>query len=1405
MSSSFLRSHLPCLLAAFVAAALPAAVLPAAHAQSLPEAPNAAPAAGPFSADPWSAPHFSIDPKILYQAASAVPAPDGANVTELCENESDRFDDAGRLVHVGHVVYKVLTQKGAEGWDALAIGWEPWHEARPVIRARVIAPDFTVHTLDPNTVTEAPARGGDYKIYSDGKRLRAPLPAIAPGVVVEEEFTTTETEPLFAAGRVGRVVLGQEDVPVAHSHVVFDFPAALPLRTNLLLLPGIKPVRSESGGRVTLTFDVGALDGIEVRDSYLPPDDVLFPMIEFSTGASWQSIATEYGKIVDGRASSPAVEAVVAPLIAGKKSAAEKEAVLLDFLDREVRYTGIEFGEAAIVPHDPAETLAKKYGDCKDKATLLVAMLRAAGIPAYVALLNPELRIDVPADLPGMGMFNHAIVYVPGKNPLWIDATDRYAQLGQLPIGDQGRLALIASDATTALQKTPEASSRENGLVETREFILADNGPANVVEIEQPKGIFESGYRGYFADKPDKDTRDGMRNYVKSEYVSDDLTKVDRTDPADLSRPFQLTVACEKAKRGYTGLENAQVGIRVDSLFQLLPDELKRKDDSEEQKKAEGQDRPKKPRTEDWWLNTAFTTEWNYRIVPPAGYVPKGLPQDAKIALGPALLTEQFSTGQSGTVLVHLTFDSVKRRYTVAEATELRNKVADLINGPAILLNFEPEGAALLHDGKVKEALASYRALIAAHPNSAVHHLQLANVLLQAGMGGAAREEARTAVKLDPSSALAEKTLAEILKHDLVGREMRAGSDLTGAADAYRAAIKLDPDDHSTQGDLAILLEYDSVGRRYSGHAHIKEAIAEYQKLGQDKLADLGITNNLAYALFYGGDYAGAYKAAQALYPEPKALLAASMAMMQGSKAGLAEANKRASGEDDYKDTAMTAGKMLMRIRQYPESADFLEAGASGDNTAWAIGLARILRPAKRHEDIQFANTPSDAARRYWLVTHDPDLTEAKLEAVLSRNARTVLKEQDPDDLKRILERGKTWNSSLARDDGSLDVEIDIDMQEAAAEAKGEGSDATGYWEKLGISGMSNPAIYVVKEDGVYKVLDTSERPDAIALEILDRIGAGDLNGAKVLLDWLREDVHIEGGDDPLGGPVFPRFWTKGEAPDARKMKLAAASILIGSKPTVAEGVPILEEALKNAAGDRERTNIQLALALGYLIQDNYARLLEVSSALLKDEPESKMAFTSNALALMGLGRNGEALALADARLKLLENDSDALQMKIEIEANGGDFAAARALSRKLADLGKEDAMLLNDDAWYALFTGKVEQADIAEAIRATQLQKDTPSILHTLASLYAEAGNTKDAREVLLRAMDDWNLDEPNEEIWYVLGRIAEQYGERDIAIADYRRLTKPKNAIALPTSTWQLAQIRLKVLGADTTTTPK
>ena len=1360
---------------------------PASHAQQPIEA--------------WKSPHFSVPARDLFDAATAVAAPEGTNISILEDDDSFTFDAAGRLTHTGYVVYKVLTQKGAEGWDSISVGWEPWHQLRPEIRVRVITPDFAEHALDPKNINETPAHDGDYKIYSDGKRLHAPFPAIAQGVVVEEEYTEHETEPLFAAGHTGWTTFGRERIPVAHSRVEFDAPASLPLRTSTLLLDS-KPQRMEADGQVKLIWDLGRLDGIESRDGFLPPEATRFPQINYSTGTSWQNLATEYSKIVDQRAEASAVKSVVDELIAGKTTTADKEAALVDYLDREVRYTGIEFGGAAILPHDPAETLSKKYGDCKDKATLLVTMLRAAGIPAYVALLNAGSRMDVPVDLPGMGLFDHAIVYVPGtpaakgqlaNADLWIDATDQYARLGQLPIADQGRMALIARPESTALTRTSEFSSKDNTLVEYRTITLSENGPATVVEKTQPTGVYESRYRSFYADRPDKDTRDNLTNYVKAQYVAEKLTTVERTDPGDLSKQFELTIACEKAKRGYTGLTDAEAAIRYEALFFRLPDELTHKEDTDKKKDAE---HTTPPRTFDWELIEPYVVDLDYSIVPPDGFVAKELPRSTTLAMGPAVLKEDFTTTDNGTVRVRFTFDTVKRRYTIAEANELRDKVAELVSGPAVIISFEPKGQVLLREGKVREALASYRALITQHPTVAVHHLQLADVLLEAGMGEAARTEAREAVRLDPKSPMAQKELAQILKHDLIGRNLRPGSDLAGAVEAYRAAAALDPDDNSTRADLAILLEYDPVGRRYSRQAPLKDAVTEYEKLGQDKLSELELSNNLAFARFYAGDYAGACKAGQALNPEPKALLAACIAAQQGSKAGMAEVNRRAGDENAFKETAHTAGEMLMNVRQYPLAADFLQAGASGDNAAQAVGLASILRDAHHHEDLHFDNTPQDVVKQSFLLAMDPDLTEAKLDALSSKNARLVLAAEDDEERKRTLQSGRQLNSQLAREDSFLDVTLDILAQ--AFDPKIEGTDETGYRIKVQVPGGTSLTFFVVKEEGKYKLLDSTQEPNSIALEMLDRIQAGDLHGAKVLLDWLREDTHLEGGDDPLGGPIFPRFWIKGQAPDAVKMKLAAASILVASRPTAAQGVAILEGALKTASADRDKTNIRLALSLGYSVQQNFQDLLDVSTALLDQTPESRLAFLDKVQALIGLKRYDDALAAADDRLKLLENDTDALQSRTRIETARGNYIAARGWLKKLSDLGKQDADVLNEDAWLALYTGRVDDKDVATGIKATQLAKDNPHILHTLACLYAETGKTKEARDLLIRSMDQLNLDEPNDDYWYAFGRIAEQYGERDIAIADYRKLQKPKQLLAIPSSSYELAQIRLKALNA-------
>ncbi len=1338
---------------------------------------------------------FSPDAAALYQRVSQVASPAGADVLFLDDEETLVFDAEGRAVRSRYVLYKILTQRGAEGWADVSFSWEPWREERPSLRARVITPDIAVHPLDERTITDAPAKESEDNVFSDRRVLRAPLPAVAPGSLVEEEQISRENAPFFGAGTVERFYVGGT-VPVERTRLVLDAPAALPVRYQIHLLPDLKPQRDEAGGRVRITFDYGPMDLLDNPEPELPSDMPAYPSITFSTGESWRQVAEEYGKIVDKQIAGADLKSLVGKLIAGKDSRDEKAAAILQYLNREVRYTGVEFGESALVPHSPSETLARKYGDCKDKASLLVAMLRAANIPAYVALLNAGNREDIAPDLPGMGMFDHAIVYVPGSPALWIDATDEHARLGELPIGDQERLALIVRSDVNALVRTLATSSADNALTEKREIYLAENGPARIIETSQPHGSSESSYRRSYADKQNKAARDELTNYVKSQYLAEKLDRMDRSDPNDLSKQFELVLESDRARRAVTDLNIAATAIRLEGLFSRLPSDLRQHEEEDDSKtdKDSGQ-KPKKKRTADYQLPEAFVTEWHYTIVPPAGFRPKPLPANAQLSLGPSILTEEFSGDKDGVVHATLRFDTVKRRMTVSEAAELRDKVSQLIAGEAILIYFEPIGQTLVSQGKVREALLSYRELIALHPKEAVHHLQVAETLLAAGLGEAARAEAQTAVKLEPTSALAEKTLAEILEYDLVGRKFRPGSDYGGAEAAFRLAETLDPDDKATVGNLAILLEHNRWGLRYGPGAKLNDAVAEYRKLTAQKLAELGLQNNLPFAMFYAGQFSDAQKNAQSLNPQPIALIVACEAALRGSEAALAEAKRRTGGEQQLKQIAEAAGEMLINLRKYPLGADLEEAGASGANASDTVAFAALYRKTQPHEQLVFPDDATGAAMRFELLTDDPDLTLDRLRSMTSRNGQASLATQE--NLESFVKQERHTLSSKAREGQFPDVGVDISL--TRAQPKAQGNDATGYKITLWGSASYKSAIYVVKEDGRYKILATSRFPAPVGLEVLDRINASDLAGARVLLDWLREDQHLAGGDDPLAGAAFPRFWTKGKDGDMAAIKLAAASVLTAYEQTAAQGVAVLEPARNSARDDSEKLNILLALLNGYASLNQYEKTLVVCTDLARQYPESERIFRAQSFELQALGRFEEADRLALDRLRRIPGDVAAMRRRVWGATLAGDYVKAHALDQNIIDEGKAEPQDLNSTSWHSLFIGKVELADIEDALKAAQLSKNDAATLHTLGCVYAEVGKTKEAREVLVQAMDILNLDEPDENYWYAFGRIAEQYGERDVALAGYAKVTKPKRAVDIPGSTYYLAQTRLQALRGE------
>jgi len=134
---------------------------------------------------------------------------------------------------------------------------------------------------------------------------------------------------------------------------------------------------------------------------------------------------------------------------------------------------------------------------------------------------------------------------------------------------------------------------------------------------------------------------------------------------------------------------------------------------------------------------------------------------------------------------------------------------------------------------------------------------------------------------------------------------------------------------------------------------------------------------------------------------------------------------------------------------------------------------------------------------------------------------------------------------------------------------------------------------------------------------------------------------------------------------------------------------------------------------------------------------------------------------------------------------------------QRLVNMGRATATDLNNLAWTSLVMNAVAPEFIRTAERAVQTGEANPVPLHTLASLYAEIGEGVKARDVLLQSMQVGGRDEPDHDDWYVLGRIAEQFGENDAATEAYRKVEKPADDMRVPESTYTLAQRRLTAMG--------
>jgi tetratricopeptide (TPR) repeat protein len=253
-----------------------------------------------------------------------------------------------------------------------------------------------------------------------------------------------------------------------------------------------------------------------------------------------------------------------------------------------------------------------------------------------------------------------------------------------------------------------------------------------------------------------------------------------------------------------------------------------------------------------------------------------------------------------------------------------------------------------------------------------------------------------------------------------------------------------------------------------------------------------------------------------------------------------------------------------------------------------------------------------------------------------------------------------------------------------------------------------------------------------------------------------------------------------------------------------ASSIPVLQSALAGASAPEERRNLQRALCSALVRTGGWRQLASIAGELVRAYPQSASAFNYLATADIHLEDWSDLERIAQQRLQQIPDDLVAVRELARADFARGELQNGRERLKPLLDNSRVTAGDLNDYAWAALFTRDDESGAVEIAQRAVSMSgQKNYDILHTLACLYADTGREREARETLLQAMDAKHLLQPDEAIWFGLGRIADEYGERQAALDAYARVKPPGRLESKPISTWALAQERIRMLQVPGRTT--
>ncbi|GAB3441462.1 DUF3857 domain-containing protein [Massilia solisilvae] len=323
------------------------------------------------------------------------------------------------------------------------------------VQAYTQKPDGARIAVEPAQVRDQQeSASADAPMFQDTRVKVVVFPQVAQGDQLVVRYVVHRHTPLFPGQFED--LSAAEFYPNEQFELIYDMPASMPVYADAV---GFVPLPAEDPpGRKRYRWRYVPGENARIETSSVSYFDY-GKRLSVSTFRDYAAFAQAFRELAAGTADADdGITALAHQLTAGLADPRAKALALSEWVRHNIRYVGVYVGPGGVVPHPASTVLRNRYGDCKDHAVLLQALLAAAGIDSTPALINSANAYRLPRT-PTLGIFNHMINYLPDLD-LYLDSTAESVSAGYLPASDLGKPVLLVHTGTLA--STPSRQPQRN-------------------------------------------------------------------------------------------------------------------------------------------------------------------------------------------------------------------------------------------------------------------------------------------------------------------------------------------------------------------------------------------------------------------------------------------------------------------------------------------------------------------------------------------------------------------------------------------------------------------------------------------------------------------------------------------------------------------------------------------------------------------------------------------------------------------------------------------------------------------------------------------------------------------------------------------------------------------------------